>query len=1180
MGNRQFDGAAVLTILIKQLTSTGGVDIMIMKKAALLCLVFCLFGTSYGLIDCFWRPTSGTLWSTAANWNNNDVPDSLKPGATDAYKAYFLNNWDECVLNYDGPTINNLHLDQSKPLRIVEGGRLTVMDWAILSYSNPGGRIVVDGGTLDCRSHLFIGPWAHNYGHAYGASVEQNGGTVTVAGVFGPGVYGGRGHYQLNGGTLFANGSWELNSEGGAGSMDVTEGVFVKSGDVTAQISNEIVSGRLTAYGGMGKFVYDYGVTHPGKTTLKAIPPIPGDFDNDFDVDIADLEIFAAEWLLTDCESIANFDEWCKVDYRDFAVFAANWLCGTNPRWHVVQTQYPTDDWIVAPFHASTFGIVGDGVTDVTDAIQSALIAVSNIGGGALFLPSGHYKITGNLVVPSCVTLRGDWQTPDPDGPVTGTVLMAYAGRGQNDDEGTPFIGLSNGSGVKGLTIWYPEQTYDNIQPYPPSIRRVGGSNHSVENVTFVNSYIGFSNYSDQITASPFLRNIYGTPLKTGIEFDCLADVGRIETVHFSPYYWKNSGLPGAPVANQHAQWLYGQATGLVLGRIDWSYAAYVTVEGYYQGLLLHPTRNPNNPGSTPNGQCYAFDLKNCRTGVYVENSASVGFMFTRFNIDQAQTGMYFAPTANGVALIHTSEINAINDAVNNAGPGKIQAISCNFKNGQIKAGNGYLSIINSDFNSAAGTHLTIGSSVRGTTLQGNRFSRTAQIIDATPSYYPVLIDHSAVTAASLPAYDFKKPTQAYTAAKTDVFVVTDAPYNAAADHSSDATAAFQAALADAGDNGGGIVFVPAGDYRLDGTLIVPTGVELRGVYDLAYSPSARGTVLNTYFGKNQENGTPFIQIQSNAGIRGLTIHHAGQIYDFNDPVNFGITPYPFAIRGLGSDVYVISIAMTIPWQVLDLATYRCDRHYVDNILGTAMKTGIHVGGGSVDGRVYNCQFNPSAYVFQRQQYSSIPNHGDIGGVYDIAWRQATPYRIGNVTGQVLHQNFVFGGWKGAHFVNEGGYGPSGYCLGLGIDQCTTSLRVDDIGEGGMDLINSQIVTVDYENGSYLVTDADLADTFRMFSTCCWGGSEKSMRINGGHVELQLCQIESWGWVVDTPYTVVSGAHLRTIGCNVTEPVNQFLQLDSNGSFESISNLIRINSSGMPVDNGTNLRARGNLRIQ
>jgi len=41
------------------------------------------------------------------------------------------------------------------------------------------------------------------------------------------------------------------------------------------------------------------------------------------------------------------------------------------------------------------FGAVGDGVTDDTAAIQAAIDAVQNAGGGSLFFPSGTYNVTG-----------------------------------------------------------------------------------------------------------------------------------------------------------------------------------------------------------------------------------------------------------------------------------------------------------------------------------------------------------------------------------------------------------------------------------------------------------------------------------------------------------------------------------------------------------------------------------------------------------------------------------------------------------------------------------------------------------------------------------------------------------------------------------------------------------------
>jgi len=53
------------------------------------------------------------------------------------------------------------------------------------------------------------------------------------------------------------------------------------------------------------------------------------------------------------------------------------------------------------------FGAVGDGVTDDTVAIQAAINAISSAGGGTVVFPSGGYKITSSLTIPSYVTLSG-----------------------------------------------------------------------------------------------------------------------------------------------------------------------------------------------------------------------------------------------------------------------------------------------------------------------------------------------------------------------------------------------------------------------------------------------------------------------------------------------------------------------------------------------------------------------------------------------------------------------------------------------------------------------------------------------------------------------------------------------------------------------------------------------------
>ena len=54
----------------------------------------------------------------------------------------------------------------------------------------------------------------------------------------------------------------------------------------------------------------------------------------------------------------------------------------------------------------------------------------------------------------------------------------------------------------------------------------------------------------------------------------------------FSPDYWADSGLEGAPQAGEaYADWIYKHGTGIVMRRNDWSYTCYVDIEGYNKGF-------------------------------------------------------------------------------------------------------------------------------------------------------------------------------------------------------------------------------------------------------------------------------------------------------------------------------------------------------------------------------------------------------------------------------------------------------------------------------------------------------------------------------------------------------------------------------------------------------------------
>ncbi|HDS84937.1 MAG TPA: hypothetical protein ENN97_07080, partial [Phycisphaerales bacterium] len=337
--------------------------------------------------DITWNKT-GTPgnWGASSHWTGTD------PKRPDGNFICRFTNSNRAESRVTGSHIfNQLVQNANSTIRVQDGGRLTATaSWSSIGYnSGTSNRMIVEtGGEVHIGGHLWIGYSSPSVG-----ILDVNGGTVNVSQQFGLGWNGGAGCVNVrDGGVLNLNRIDGVNSIKGASILNVESGSIVINGDRTNEVGNYVSAGKIVAYGGAGRVLYDYNATYPGKTTIQAFEPVDGDINGDGGVDIGDLAMLAADWLVSDCDSPANFDPWCLVNYRDFAVLASNWLGGIRTHWRVVETVYPTDDIIVTPYDAGDFGIVADGQTDVTDAIQTALISIDNLGGGTLFLPSGQYK--------------------------------------------------------------------------------------------------------------------------------------------------------------------------------------------------------------------------------------------------------------------------------------------------------------------------------------------------------------------------------------------------------------------------------------------------------------------------------------------------------------------------------------------------------------------------------------------------------------------------------------------------------------------------------------------------------------------------------------------------------------------------------------------------------------------
>jgi hypothetical protein len=757
----------------------------------------------------------------------------------------------------------------------------------------------------------------------------------------------------------------------------------------------------------------------------------------------------------------------------------------TSPQWKVIKTKSTTPDTVIAGYSVVDFGAQGDGQADCTGAFQQALDQMAVAGGGTVFVPAGRYVIKGTLQVPVSVTLRGEWTAPTKEDPaVQGTVLMAYAGRGQT--EGTPFISVNYCAGVKDLSIWYPEQTAQEIVPYPYCLIQKSGDNATFENLTLVNPYQG-------IRIGPggnelhFVHNVYGTPLKVGIRYDSTTDIGRLENVHFSPDYWCQSGLENSPQNQaEFAAWLLANGTAIHMERSDWEYVAYITIDGYHTGYLI-----TKGARGSANAQFYGLTIRNCQTAVEVQGTNPYGMVFAKCTFAGRDYGFRLGRPFNAAILLNDCDVSA-DQALDSEGSGCFITQNCRITHGNITLSGGVLAMTASHLTDKK-SQIILGANAQGATLIGNAFAQNPPKIENEMGADRLKRIDTPVTLDAFPQFDANQ-TRVTRAARDVLYVVTESPWEADGLDEQDDTQALQKALDRAGQDGGGIVFAPGGNYILRGTLSVPSGVELRGIHDVPHHTMGSGSMLHVYPTPGQG---PAITVNARAGLKGLSFSYPDlRIDDVKD--------YPFLIQGKGEDLYIVYVNCRNPFRFLDLMTHRCDRHYVDYLSGSPLKVGVAVGGGSVQGQVRNTQFNPHYWSRFDTRNPFFPR-GRIN--FNTLWtyqkENLDAMWIGNCREQLLFQNFVYGSLYGIHFTQQDGQGPKNAVIhGHGTDGSKVGVFFEQ-GDGRIDMINSELVAMSSENKIAIKLGADYSGVARLINTMVWGDPNTLALVENGTLVLQ-----------------------------------------------------------------------------
>ncbi|MCP5523292.1 MAG: hypothetical protein H7A46_17290 [Verrucomicrobiales bacterium] len=384
-----------------------------------------------------------------------------------------------------------------------------------------------------------------------------------------------------------------------------------------------------------------------------------------------------------------------------------------------------------SPLNVRDFGAKGDGKTDDTTAFQKALDAAAAAGGGVVLAPRGNYLFAGSLKVPSGVTLRGIWESvpahngirdrglPKPTD--DGTTFLVTGGAG--DESAPPFISLTHNSTLKGVVIDYPNQKPDDVPEAYPWAIHMSGKNPAVLAVELLNPYNGIDTTGSE---RHLIRDVHGQPLRRGILVDQIFDVGRIENVHFNPWWSMQPKL---------FQWQMDNGEAFIFGRTDWQYVLNTFCFGYHVGYHFIQSER-----GVCNGNFLGIGADDCQTALVVDQCAPFGLLITNGEFvsfhgpDPTMVDVKETNTGS-VRLVNCAFWGPCNQIAKVAGRGTVGFSDCSFvqwdrnKEGRhaLQAVGGTLLVRGCEFR-APRPQVSLGENVRRAVISGNVLRGEEQI--------------------------------------------------------------------------------------------------------------------------------------------------------------------------------------------------------------------------------------------------------------------------------------------------------------------------------------------------------------------------------------------------------------------------------------------------------------------
>lgn len=546
----------------------------------------------------------------------------------------------------------------------------------------------------------------------------------------------------------------------------------------------------------------------------------------------------------------------------------------------LLRADQSNDEYFAANHFPTLLGAKGDGVNNDTKPLKESLQHAAEIG-GTVYLPQGIYRITEPLTIPTGVTLRGDFSSPNSKISDGGKTILLVADNKQIRE--SPFFTLEDGASLEGITVYYEKQSPEKIIEYPATVYCTGTA--SLRNITLLNPYHGVC-ATGRGTVS--LRSLWISPLDYGILITDNDACVTMEDCQISPTYWLNY----APTVFSDGKgystltgYLHEHMHGILLEKVTDVTLNRIFVEDAAVGILYNVPKEQDSilltkevSVSSTNRPVYIQSLP--KAGVCIADST-----FRPENDSGANTVEILAGADAPILFSNCTFAGLPKTVIKGDNHSFVSFYHCNFGTWwnvcfDMKEDT-FLAV--SPIFKTANEKATLGQNAFGLLYHSPSMEESSQLLFAVPESDAETTKNDSVSALK----DTKRTLTNNT--------IVNALAHGVSPESEDNSQALFNALEEAKKTKG-TVFLPEGTYKFKSIVTVPESVRLIGVG----SSGKYSTVLN--FELQKQTNLSLIELMPGASVEDLEIRQGS--------IPSGSTQ-TYAISSLYSNVRISGISLT-----------------------------------------------------------------------------------------------------------------------------------------------------------------------------------------------------------------------------------------------------------------------------